>query len=143
MRKPYMFLFPGMIFGFLLSRAGFSDYDLFMDMFLFTNLKLVWTMFTAIGVAMLSMYLIRKFRARSLTGEPVRIKIKSLHRGTLAGGLIFGVGWGMSGACPGTVLAQLGEGKIPAAFTFSGIVFGIYLFAILYPRLKKLGVPLE
>ncbi len=141
MKKPYMFLLPGMIFGFLLSRAGFSDYDLFMDMFLFANLKLVWTMSTAIGVAMISMYLIRRFRPRSLTGEPVRIKTKPLHRGTLAGGVIFGMGWGISGACPGTVLAQLGEGKIPAVFTFSGIAAGIYLFALVYPKLKKLGIP--
>ncbi len=141
MKRPYMFLLPGMIFGFLLSRAGFSDYDLFMDMFLFTNLKLVWTMFTAIGVAMVLMSLIRKFRPRSLTGEPVRIKTKPLHRGTLIGGVIFGAGWGMSGACPGTVLAQLGEGKILALFTFTGIAFGVYLFALVYPQLKKSGIP--
>ncbi len=143
MKKPYMFLIPGMIFGFLLSRAEFSNYDLFMDMFLFSNLKLVWTMFTAMGVAMVSMSLIRKFRPRSMTGEPVRIKTKSLHRGTLIGGVIFGVGWGISGACPGTVLAQMGEGKILSVFTFIGIAFGIYLFALVYPKLKKLGIPLE
>ncbi|HDH05610.1 MAG TPA: hypothetical protein ENH01_07850 [Nitrospirae bacterium] len=142
MKKPYMFLLPGIVFGFLLSKAGFSDYDLFMDMFLFTDLKLIWTMFTAIGVAMVSMSIVRRFKPRSLTGEPVQIKTKQLHRGTLIGGLIFGAGWGISGACPGTVLAQLGEGKILAVFTFLGIACGVYLFALLYPKLKKMGIPL-
>lgn len=138
MKKPYMFLLPGIIFGFLLSKADFSNYDLFMDMFLFKNLKLLWTMFIAIGVAMASMALIKQFSPRSLTGEPIKIQTKPLNRGTVIGGLLFGVGWGVSGACPGTVLAQLGEGKALALFTFLGILSGTYLFALFYPQLKKL-----
>ena len=98
MKKPYMFLFPGMIFGFLLSKAGFSNYDLIMDMFLFRDLRLMWTMFTAIGVAMIFMTLVKRFKPHSLTGEPVKIQTKPLHRGTIIGGLIFGAGWGLSGA---------------------------------------------
>jgi uncharacterized membrane protein YedE/YeeE len=98
MKKPYMFIFPGIIFGFLLSKAGLTNYDLFMDMFLFKDLILLWTMLTAIGVAMISMACIRKLNPRSLTGEPIKVKTKPLHRGTLTGGLIFGTGWGMNGA---------------------------------------------
>jgi uncharacterized membrane protein YedE/YeeE len=98
MKKPYMFIFPGIIFGYFLSKGELTNYDLFMDMFLFKDLQLLWTMLTAIGVAMVSMALIRIFKPRSLTGEPIRIKTKSLHRGTVAGGLIFGTGWGMNGA---------------------------------------------
>ena len=79
----------------------------------------------------------------SIRGDPVQAKTKSLHRGTVIGGVIFGLGWGISGACPGTVLAQLGEGKVLAVFTFTGIIAGTYLYAILFPRLHKLGIPLE
>ena len=98
MKKPYMFLLPGIIFGFLLSKAEFSNYDLFMDMFLFKNFKLMWTMCAVIGVAMISMKLIKTLKPSSLTGEPIKIKTKPLNRGTIAGGLLFGVGWGVSGA---------------------------------------------
>lgn len=98
MKKPYVFLLPGMIFGFLLSKAEFSNYDLMIDMFLFKNLKLMWTIFTAIGVAMIFMTIIKRHKTRSLTGEPVTIKTKPLHKGTILGGLIFGLGWGISGA---------------------------------------------
>jgi uncharacterized membrane protein YedE/YeeE len=98
MKKPYLFIFPGIIFGFLLSKARFSNYDLFMEMFLFQNLRLLWTMLIAIGVAMLAMAAVRHFRPNALNGEPIQIKTKSLHRGTLVGGTIFGLGWGMSGA---------------------------------------------
>ncbi|MCK5139629.1 MAG: YeeE/YedE family protein [Thermodesulfovibrionia bacterium] len=98
MKKPWLYTFPGIIFGFLLSKAEFSNYDLFMEMFLFNNLRLLWTMLIAIGVATVSMALVKRFRATSLTGAPIQAKTKSLHRGTLFGGLIFGLGWGASGA---------------------------------------------
>ena len=98
MKKPYLYIFPGMIFGLFLSKAEFSNYDLFMEMFLFNDLRLLWTMLVAIGVATVSMTLLKKFRLTSLSGEPVQAKTKPLHRGTFIGGLIFGLGWGMSGA---------------------------------------------
>lgn len=98
MKKSYLYIFPGMFFGFFLSKAEFSNYDLFMEMFLFNDLRLLWTMLVAIGVATVSMALLKKFKLTSLTGEPVQAKTKPLHRGTLIGGLIFGLGWGMSGA---------------------------------------------
>lgn len=98
MKKAWLYTFPGIIFGFLLSKAEFSNYDLFMEMFLFNDLRLLWTMLMAIGVATVSMALVNMFKMKSLTGEPIRGKTKSLHRGTLAGGLIFGLGWGVSGA---------------------------------------------
>ena len=87
-----------MIFGFLLSKAEFSNYNLFMEMFLFNDLRLLWTMIIAIGVAAVSMSLVKRFKPLSLTGEPIQIKTKYLHRGTVLGGLIFGLGWGISGA---------------------------------------------
>ena len=98
MRKPYLYIFPGMIFGLFLSKAEFSNYDLFMEMFLFNDLRLLWTMLVAIGVATVSMALLKRLKFISLTGDPIRAKTKPLHRGTLIGGLIFGLGWGMSGA---------------------------------------------
>ena len=98
MKKPYLYIFPGMLFGLFLSKAEFSNYDLFMEMFLFNDLRLLWTMLLAIGVATVSMNLLLKLKLNSISGEPVRAKTKSLHRGTLIGGAIFGLGWGMSGA---------------------------------------------
>ena len=69
-----------------------------MEMFLLNDLRLLWTMLVAIGVATISMTLLKRFKLISLTGEPLQAKTKPLHRGTLIGGLIFGLGWGISGA---------------------------------------------
>lgn len=98
MKKPYWFILPGMIFGFLLSKAEFSNYDLFMKMFLFYDLRLLWTMLIAIGVATASMALMKNMKPRTMTGDTLEIRTKPLHRGTYIGGLIFGTGWGLSGA---------------------------------------------
>jgi uncharacterized membrane protein YedE/YeeE len=51
-----------------------------------------------------------------------------VHRGNVFGGLLFGLGWGLSGSCPGTALVQLGSGQVIAAFTIAGIVLGNWLF---------------
>ena len=98
MKKNYYYIFPGMIFGFFLSKAEFSNYDLFMELFLLNDLRLLWTMLVAIGVATVLMNLLLKLKLNSLSGEPVKAKTKSLHKGTLVGGIIFGLGWGISGA---------------------------------------------
>lgn len=98
MKKPYLYIFPGIIFGFLLSKAEFTNYDLFMEMFLLSNLRLLWTMLIAIGAATVSMAFMNMLKPVTLTGEQFQSKTKSLHRGTLLGGLIFGLGWGISGA---------------------------------------------
>jgi uncharacterized membrane protein YedE/YeeE len=98
MKKPWHYIFPGIIFGFLLSKAEFSNYDLFMEMFLLNDLRLLYTMGVAVAVATVSINVVKKLKLNSLSGEPIKAKTKSLHRGTLIGGLIFGLGWGISGA---------------------------------------------
>jgi uncharacterized membrane protein YedE/YeeE len=98
MKKPWHYILPGMIFGFLLSKAQFSNYDLFMEMFLFNDLRLLYTMGVAVGVATVSIQIVIKLKINSLSGNPIKTKTKSLHKGTVIGGLIFGLGWGISGA---------------------------------------------
>ncbi len=98
MKKQWHYIFPGMIFGFLLSKAEFSNYDLFMEMFLLNDLRLLYTMGAAVAVAAVSINLLKALKLNSLSGAPIQTKTKPLHRGTLTGGLIFGLGWGISGA---------------------------------------------
>ena len=123
----------GILFGFALSRVGASEFDLIFNMFTGTDFKLAWVMLTAILVGFLGMRLLQAKRMTTRSGQPIKISHKKLGRFSLWGAVIFGIGWGMAGACPGTVLAQLGEGKIYALFTFSGMIFGTYIYA----RLKE------
>ncbi len=128
----------GLLFGFALSRVGASEFDLIFNMFTGTNFKLAWVMLTAILVGYLGMRLLQSKGMITHSGQPVKISHKKLGRFSLLGAVIFGIGWGMAGACPGTVLAQLGEGKIYALFTFSGMIFGTYIYAKLKENTPEL-----
>ncbi len=134
MNRKLWFLFFGICFGFVLSRVGASDYNLIYGMFTGAELKLAWVIITAIVVGHLGMRLLSFRGNRTRQGDSITVDKKPLRWQNAAGGLIFGIGWGISGACPGTALAQLGEGKMLALFTVAGLVLGTYLFALLMER---------
>ena len=124
-----LFLPLGMLFGFLLSRAGATTYEYYAKLFLFQNLQLMWVMGIAAGVGMVGVLGLKKFAKRSLfTGQPISFEGKPYRKGLIAGSLLFGAGWGVAGACPGTALAMLGEGKLGALFTIVGISLGTFIF---------------
>lgn len=121
----------GTVFGFILSRARATDYDAIAGMFRLQDLHLMGVIGVAIGVNALGLWLLRRSGARALTGEAIEMKPKPMKKGMFAAGLIFGVGWALSGACPGTALAQIGEGKMYGIFTVAGILAGTWLYGVI------------
>lgn len=133
MDKKLGFLGFGILFGFALSRVGASEFDLILGMFLGADYTLIGVIGIAVVVGFIGMQLIKKFEQPTISGESLKISYKELKPWSLVGAGIFGLGWGISGACPGTVLAQLGEGKVFGFFTFAGMIVGTYIYA----RLKE------
>lgn len=131
MRQFLQFLFFGLGFGFLLSRVGATDYDAIAGMFLLTDLHLMGVIGGAVVVAGLGL---RWFRRRG-AGAP-SIEAKPVKPGLLVGSALFGAGWALTGTCPGTGLAQIGEGKWIAMFTVAGILGGSALYRALGPSLE-------
>jgi len=129
MNKKLGFLGFGILFGFALSRVGASEFDLILGMFLGADYTLVGVIGTAVVVGFIGMQLLKKFEQPTISGESLKISYKELKPWSLVGAGIFGLGWGISGACPGTVLAQLGEGKVFGFFTFAGMIVGTYIYA--------------
>jgi len=118
------FVLWGAGFGFLLHQARVTDYNAILGMFLFRDFHLMGVMGGAIATAAIGLWIVRR-RARSApNGEPAEVRSKALNGGVIAGSLIFGAGWALCGACPGTALAQLGEGKLYALSTIAGILLG-------------------
>jgi uncharacterized membrane protein YedE/YeeE len=114
----------GVLFGMALTGTGAADFDAMVRMFMFdeAHLFLLAAMTTAVAALGIAVLL------RSPLGEGVRALPRRVHRGSVLGGVIFGVGWGLSGSCPGTALAQLGSGHTVALFTAAGVVLGNALF---------------
>jgi uncharacterized membrane protein YedE/YeeE len=131
----YLFLPLGALFGFLLSRAGATTYDYYAKLFLFEDLQLVWVIGTAVAVGIPGLQILRRARIRALlTGDVIELKGKPMTRELPVGALILGLGWGLSAACPGTVLAMVGEGKLPALVTVAGILLGTYAYGRWHDR---------
>ncbi len=128
-------------FGFVLSRSGAADYEFIQKMFLFESFQLYGIIGTAVAVGAPGLWLLKRL-GRTASGAPIKIKAKPSHRGNLVGGALFGVGWAMTGMCPGPVLVNLGEGKAYAAFALLGTLFGAYVMGSLYGPLSTwLGLP--
>ena len=137
----FLYLVLGTVFGFVLSRSGAADYNYIQTMLLFESIQLYGIMGTAVVLTVVGIWLIKR-GGRTAAGAPIRIELKPLHRGNVVGGLLFGIGWSMSGMCPGPILVNLGEGKIYAFATLAGALVGAGAFGALYERLRGLfGLP--
>ena len=132
----FLFLLFGAAFGFALSRARATDYNAIIEMFRLRDLHLAGVMGVAIVVSAIGLALLRRSRRPPLTGGTLEVSPKPMHPAILPAGLLFGVGWALSGGCPGTVLTQLGELKPYALFTISGITAGTYAFGALRSKVR-------
>jgi uncharacterized membrane protein YedE/YeeE len=117
----------GLALGFTISAAGFSDWDEVHRMFSLglsdggpsaANLRLIFAFAGALALA---------FAGFRLLAREDKIPVKPIRKGTILGGVLFGAGWALTGACPGAVLVQLGEGKLLALVTLAGVLAGMWL----------------
>lgn len=127
----------GIVFGFLLQKGGVAKYEVLMGQFLLTDFTVIKVMLTAITVGMLGIF---SLRALGL----VELHVKPTHyAANIAGGLLFGVGLGLLGYCPGTGVAALGQGNYDAIAGILGLMAGSYLYAetsgYLGSTIQKLG----
>ena len=130
------YLVLGSVFGFALSRSGAADYNFIQGMFLLEEFQLYGIIGTAVALTAPSLWLLKRY-GRSLTGKPLVIENKPGHRGNVYGGILFGVGWSITGMCPGPILVNIGEGKLYALAALAGTLVGAGAFGALYPRLVK------
>ncbi len=123
-------LITGVVFGFLLQKGRVIRYDKQIGALRLMDMTIVKFMFTSILVAMVGVYLLKDLGLAKLS-----IKTTVLG-GNIAGGLIFGIGWGLLGYCPGTQLGAVGEGRWDAVWGILGMLAGAAIFAETYPVLK-------
>lgn len=123
-------LATGVAFGFLLQKGRVLRYDKQLGALRLQDMTIVKFMFTTVLVGMVGIYLLNDLGL-------IALKLKTTILGAnIAGGLIFGVGWGLVGYCPGTSLGAIGEGRLDAFWGILGMLFGAAVYAELYPQLK-------
>lgn len=128
--KDMKYILFGIVFGIILSKAEVISWFRIHDMFLFREAHMYLIIGSAIATATVSVFLIRYFQVKTLDQREIAIETKALDKGTIIGGVMFGVGWAITGACTGPIFAQIGVGEWPALITFIGAVFGAYSYSV-------------
>ena len=128
-------LLVGIYFGIVLTKSEVVRWQRVHDMFLFKEPFMYLIIGTGVAVAMICMLLIKNLGIKTMQGEPIKYIPKPYHTGVILGGMIFGAGWAITGACPGPIYAQIGGGAWMALFTLGGAMAGTYMYAWLKPRL--------
>jgi hypothetical protein len=121
----------GIVFGFLLQKGGVTQYDVIIGQLLLKDFTVVKIMLSAVLVGMIGVHLLCSIGLAKLHPKAGSIGT------SVIGGLIFGVGFGILGYCPGTVAAAAGAGALDALLGgVVGILLGAWLFALAYPKLQ-------
>lgn len=129
------YLGVGIVFGLALTKGEAISWFRIQEMFHFHSFHMYGIFMTAVPVGALSLFLIKKLNLRSIDGENIVIPKKTYHHGVVIGGLIFGFGWALTGACPGPLYAQIGAGYSVIIITFISAVLGTWVYALLQPLL--------
>lgn len=129
------FLLAGMFFGFLLIKAEVISWFRIQEMFRFQSFHMFGIIGSAIMVGMVSILLIKKFKLKTISGDPIVIAPKQFNKGMIYGGLLFGFGWAITGACPGPLFAQIGSGATVVIVTLLSAIAGTWTYGRLRERL--------
>lgn len=133
--KQLKVLIVGMLFGIILVKSEVVSWFRIQKMFRFEEAHMYLIIASAIVVGAISLLIIKRLDARTVEGEVIEVQNKPFTRGVVIGGIIFGMGWAVTGACPGPIYAQIGSGEYVAVVTFLGAIGGMFLYALLQPKL--------
>jgi len=133
--KQLRVLILGLLFGIILVKSEVVSWFRIQKMFRFQEAHMYLIITSAIVVGAISLLVIKRLNMTSADGTPIAINKKPFTKGTVIGGVIFGMGWAITGACPGPIYAQIGSGAYMAVVTFLSAIGGMYLYAYLRPRL--------
>jgi uncharacterized membrane protein YedE/YeeE len=127
----------GAIFGTILVKSEVVSWFRIQDMFRFESAYMYLVIGSAVAVGAISVALIKLLKPKTIAGEDVVIVAKAYDKGIVIGGLIFGMGWAITGACPGPIYAQIGSGAYLALVTFVSALIGVFLYGLARPYLPR------
>lgn len=133
--KNIKFLLIGLLFGIVLVKSEVISWFRIQEMFRFQAFHMYGVIGSAIFVAMISILLIKHFQIKTIHHEPIVIPDKIFNWGNIYGGLIFGLGWAITGACPGPLFAQIGSGFFVIIATLISAIAGTWVYGLLKEKL--------
>ncbi len=128
------YLVVGLLFGILLVKSEVVSWFRIQEMFRLQSFHMYGIIGSAVIVGVISVWLIKRFNVKTIYGEPIELHNKKFNKGQIYGGLIFGLGWALTGACPGPIFAQIGTGAYAAIAILLSALAGTWVYG--YVRAK-------
>lgn len=130
------YLVLGILFGFIFIKAEVISWFRIQEMFRLQSFHMYGIIGSAILVAMISIFIIKKFNIKTIYGEEIIFHKKKFNKGQIYGGLIFGFGWALTGACPGPLFAQIGTGATVVFVTLLSAIAGTWVYGYFRDKLS-------
>jgi len=131
------YVFMGTLFGIILTKSEVVSWFRIQEMFRLQSFHMFGVIGSAVAVGAISVFLIKKFNIKTIKGETITFSDKQFNKGQIYGGIAFGFGWAMTGACPGPLFAQLGYGSLVTAFTILMAVAGTWVYGRFREKLPQ------
>lgn len=129
------YLIVGVLFGIVFVKAEIVSWFRIQEMFRFQSFHMYGVIGSAVLVGIISVWLIKKFNVKTIYGEAIIFHPKKFSQGQIYGGLLFGLGWAITGACPGPLFAQIGTGATVITVTLLSTIAGTWLYGLLREKL--------
>ncbi|MFN3315534.1 MAG: DUF6691 family protein [Raineya sp.] len=131
----FKYMVVGIIFGIAFVKAEIISWYRIQEMFQLTSFHMYGVIGTAVVVGMISIAIIKKIKAKTIYGEAITLDNKKFNKGQIIGGLIFGLGWAITGACPGPLYAQIGAGFGVVLVTLLSAILGTWVYGYFREKL--------
>lgn len=125
----------GIIFGIVFVKAEIISWFRIQEMFRLQSFHMYGVIGSAVIVGVISVYLIKKFNIKTIYSESIHFHPKEFNKGQIYGGLLFGLGWAITGACPGPLYAQIGAGATVIIITLLSAIFGTWVYGFIRNKL--------
>lgn len=129
------YLVVGILFGIVFVKAEIISWYRIQEMFRLQSFHMFGVIGSAVAVGVVSVWLIKKFNIKTLAGEKIILSSKEFNKGQVYGGLMFGLGWAITGACPGPLYAQIGTGATVVIITLLSAIAGTWFYGLIRERL--------
>ncbi|MBK9733809.1 MAG: YeeE/YedE family protein [Saprospiraceae bacterium] len=122
------YILVGILFGIIFVKGEIINWFRIQEMFRFQSFHMYGVIGSAVIFGMISVLLIKKFNIKTIYGEKIVFHPKTFNKGQIYGGLMFGIGWAITGACPGPLYAQIGTGASVVLVTLLSGIFGTWIY---------------
>lgn len=122
------FIIAGLIFGIILVKSEVISWFRIQEMFRLQSFHMYGVIGSAIITGIISIQILKRFNIKTMDGDSISIAPKTFSKGQIIGGFLFGLGWALTGACPGPIYAQIGAGFLSTIITLFAALAGVWVY---------------